>query len=59
MLQIFDVRGRLVRGGINMPQGMFKWDGRRNDGLPATSGIYFAQVRSGENSSVVKVLVAR
>jgi subtilisin family serine protease len=59
ILQIFDVRGRLVRGGINMPQGMSKWDGRRDDGLPATSGIYFAQVRSGENSSVVKVLVAR
>lgn len=58
-MRIFDASGRLVRSGIGLRQSRLAWDGRRSDGGSAASGIYFAQVRSGENSSVIKVLVAR
>jgi subtilisin family serine protease len=58
-LRVFDVNGRLVRGGLGVSQGKSSWNGRRNDGSPAASGIYFAQVRDGGASSIVKLVVAR
>jgi flagellar hook assembly protein FlgD len=43
-LQIFDVRGRRLRGLVDgvLPAGTHRvvWDGRLDNGLPAASGTY-------------------
>ncbi|HET9253122.1 MAG TPA: aryl-sulfate sulfotransferase [Candidatus Eisenbacteria bacterium] len=49
---VYDVSGRLVRRWIPDARGgteRFTWDGRRADGTPAASGIYFARVE-GSNA---------
>lgn len=61
VLRVVDVRGRLVRE-ITAPApatagfGEVRWDGRRSDGGPAPSGVYYLYVRGpglDEGRSVV------
>lgn len=49
-LNIRDLRGRLVRSLVNATQAgdreySVRWDGRADDGRPATSGSYIAELR--------------
>ncbi len=62
-LEIFDLSGRCVRtlqNGMNYSAGSHKveWDGKNDRGEPQSSGVYFAQIRSGKeraSSSVVLI----
>src|SRR5262249_2376601 len=60
---VFDVRGRLVR---SIRSGMFPagshellWDGRRNDGSRASSGVYWLRIRAGQEERSLKLIIAR
>jgi hypothetical protein len=61
-LQIFDVRGRVVRSllaGIWLTPGphTIEWDGRSEDGVECAAGVYIVRSRAGEwrgESRVVK-----
>jgi len=54
ILRILDARGRLVNTLLDEPCSVgahaVSWDGQTRDGSPAASGVYFAQVISGEYS---------
>jgi GDSL-like Lipase/Acylhydrolase family/FlgD Ig-like domain len=62
-LLIFDSSGRAVRElvrGIREPgtHGVF-WDGRRDDGQPAGSGVYFARLATGGETRTRKLILLR
>ncbi len=61
--RIFDVRGALVRTLMNgqVPEGLrvLRWDGYRDGGDPAPSGIYFFKVETQEGLAVQKVAYLR
>ncbi len=61
-VEIFDTSGRAVRtliAGENRPAGLHfvTWDGTDNSGDRLPGGVYFYQVRSGEQSDARKVLM--
>ena len=60
---VYDVRGRLVRRWMAAARGngeRFSWDGRRADGTPVASGIYFARVEgSGAAGAAGRIVIAR
>ena len=62
-LRIFDVRGRLVRtlfeGEMVSGSYQFSWDGRDDSGHFLPSGIYVYQLKSGEWSSVRKMVLSK
>jgi len=51
-LRVYDVSGRLVRTLVDSRQpagpATATWDGRDNDGAPASSGVYFYKLSAGE-----------
>jgi hypothetical protein len=61
--RIFDVRGTLVRTLMDgqVPEGMrvLRWDGRRDDGSEASSGVYFFKIDTQEGQAVQKVAYLR
>lgn len=61
--RIFDVRGALVRTVMDaaLPAGsrVLRWDGLRNDGSAASSGIYFFTIETAEGRSTYKVAFLR
>jgi hypothetical protein len=67
IVSVHDVQGRLVRRWTPTPdaRSRISWDGRRDDGRPVASGVYFLRVESrGANAGrgeprVMKVVVAR
>jgi len=62
-LDIYDVKGNMVQTLTSGSQsaGWYEanWNGTRHDGSPATTGVYFAQLRSGETNQVVKMLLIK
>lgn len=62
-LRILDARGRLVNTLLDEPRSVgahaVSWDGRTHDGSPAASGVYFAQVLSGDFTQTRKLTLAR
>lgn len=62
-LGIYDVAGRLVRTLVseNRTAGHHKaaWDGRDNDGKPATNGVYFYRLTVGDYTSTRKLIIVR
>jgi hypothetical protein len=60
---IYDVTGQLVKTLFNgtLSDGVYQlqWDGTQNNGLPAPSGIYFVQLRSGFLSQTKKMILNR
>jgi hypothetical protein len=60
---VYDVRGRLVRRWIAAAQGAerFTWDGRRVDGTPVASGIYFARAEgpAAPGAKARRIVIAR
>jgi len=61
--RIFDVRGALVRtlmdGAAAEGPRVLRWDGRRNDGSAASSGVYFFTIETPEGRSTHKVAFLR
>lgn len=62
-LQIYDVRGRLVRDLYEGPgTGDWQhevWNGRTRDGVAAASGLYFIQLEDGRRALTRRVVLAR
>lgn len=62
-LQIFDVRGRLVKtlvDGERSPNNYrVMWDGRNNSGNSVASGIYFYRLVAGEFKATKKMVLLR
>ncbi len=66
-LQVFDVRGRLVRGLVSSPQTAqlheVAWNGRDDRGIAAGSGVFFVRLqtrplqRPGEIATFTRKLV--
>ncbi len=57
-LQIFDVEGRLVRRVDEVLSDAVRWDGRDQSGRPATPGVYFLRLLSGDQTWNAKILKA-
>ncbi len=63
-LQVVDMAGRSVRtlhGGVATAAGMHStpWDGRNDAGHPVSSGVYFALLRSGGETTRKKLILIR
>ncbi|HET7497742.1 MAG TPA: aryl-sulfate sulfotransferase, partial [Candidatus Eisenbacteria bacterium] len=60
-LAAYDVRGRRVcRWTAEAdPAGIAAWDGRRPDGAPLASGIYFLRTEGSALTETAKVIIAR
>lgn len=62
-LDIFDSRGRLVRGLVNEDQNIglqnVTWDGRDNTGQDQPSGVYFYRLRTQGNDESMKMVLFR
>lgn len=60
-IQVFDVRGRLVRelhdGPLAAGDHRVTWDGRTANERPAGSGVYFMRYRSAGNSAIRRMLL--
>jgi hypothetical protein len=61
---VYEVNGRLVRSfhnGDQLPAGRheFTWDGRNDQGVQISSGIYFLKFRAGDVSETKKLILMR
>ncbi|MFO7608544.1 MAG: FlgD immunoglobulin-like domain containing protein [Candidatus Krumholzibacteriia bacterium] len=62
-LEVFDVRGRLVRTLADGPApagaGEVRWDGRAGDGRAAAAGVYFYRLQAGDRTLVGKMALIK
>jgi len=62
-LDVFDPSGRRVRslqrGTMQAGRSFISWDGKLEGGVPAPSGIYFIQLRTGEGALRQRVVLLR
>ena len=62
-MQVFDVRGRLVRTftpGLQSPGAYtIQWDGQSDGGLNAASGTYFIRLQAGNFQQIKKISLIR
>jgi flagellar hook assembly protein FlgD len=62
-LQIFDVRGRLVRTLVDGERGpnnyRVMWDGLNNAGNSVASGVYFYRLIAGDFRATKKMVLLR
>ncbi len=62
-IKIFNVRGELVRtlhdGFSAVQSGVMEWNGTNDGGRDVASGVYFYEVRSGDNVSVNKMALVK
>ncbi len=62
-ISVFDVTGRRVRALVDGPQNagyhVAGWDGRDEEGLRVTSGVYFYRMEAGSFEQVQKVTVLK
>lgn len=62
-LEVYDAAGRLVRtllrGTAKAGVGSINWDGRDNQGKPATAGVYFCRFAVGDQAETRRVIVMR
>ncbi len=60
-LSVYDATGRLVRSLVNRNQPAGKhvvfWDGKDKEGNSVSSGVYFYQLRTGENALLSKQMI--
>jgi hypothetical protein len=57
--EIYDLRGRHVRGLQATSVGELTWDGRGRGGRALAAGTYFAVVRAGGRSWTSRVILTR
>jgi flagellar hook assembly protein FlgD len=62
-LEIYDVLGRVVRtladGPMEVGYHRLEWDGRTFTGDRATSGVYFARLKSGDEQAVIRMSLVK
>ena len=62
-LSIYNLLGQRVRVLVNEVQATgayeVKWDGRNDNGLPLSSGVYVYRIKSGEFIATRKLLLIR
>ena len=62
-LEVFDVRGRLVRSLVDraLPAGRYDigWDGRDSQGRRVASGVYYYRIEAGQWSATKSMVVVR
>jgi len=62
-LEIFDVRGQLLRGLVNevVPAGAHsvQWNGRDDAGNAAGSGVYFYRLEANGKSEARKMVILK
>jgi hypothetical protein len=62
-LEVFDIIGRLVKTIVNkdVPAGQFEvsWDGKDNNGMQVTSGMYLYRLQAGSYSSLKKMVLLK
>lgn len=62
-LKIFDLRGRVIRTLVNaeLPSGSYKvlWDGTKDSGWVAASGVYFYRLQAGEFTQTRKMVLLK
>jgi len=62
-LQVYDIRGRLIRTLIDGPRGpgsyQVAWDGRDEKSRRVASGVYLYTIRAGDFTSVRKMVLVR
>jgi hypothetical protein len=62
-LELFDARGRalrlLVQGTISAGEQSFLWDGRDDQGVLQSSGIYFVRLTTQEGATTRKLVLAK
>jgi flagellar hook assembly protein FlgD len=62
-LQVFDVRGRLVRRLVERTlapgRHQVAWDGDDDGGRPQATGVYLARLRQAGTSKAAKLVLAR
>ena len=60
-LTIFDICGRTVRTfqGRSLAPTQLLWDGRDNHGSPLPSGLYFARLRTSDQTAACKMLLLK
>jgi hypothetical protein len=58
-LRVFDVQGRLVRHWPSSTSVRETWDGARDDGTAAPSGVYFVVAKGGGLQRTAKLVLAR
>ena len=63
LLSVYDVRGHLVRalrdGILGAGEHRVRWDGRSDDGLIMSSGVYFARVETDAHLATAKLVLVR
>jgi len=63
ILKLYDITGRTIRTLVDGPADAGKhivsWDGTDDVGKPVPSGIYFYQLKSGENNGIKKLILLR
>jgi len=63
LLRVYDVTGRLVNTLVesNQSAGRYSviWSGSKADGSPVGTGIYFARIKAGYYSKVIKMVYIR
>jgi hypothetical protein len=62
-INIYDVSGKLVKtladGVISSGGNRVEWHGKDNHNQPVSSGVYFASMNAGEESSTIKMILIR
>ncbi len=62
-LNIFDIKGRLIRTLVNTSQAagayQMEWDGKDQSGLVMPSGIYICRLQAGQHTASLKLLKAK
>ena len=59
-LQVFDVKGRLVRNlTVHTGQLTVGWDGRDGNGRNVASGVYLARIRGDQEGARAKMVKVR
>ena len=60
-VEVFDLRGNLVRTLFNAPvsetSGNLRWDGRQDNGRPASSGLYLVRMTDPDNRTTSQRVV--
>ncbi len=58
-LEVFDILGRkvatLLDASLTAGNHLIEWDGKSSEGVPVSSGVYFARLATGDKSGVIRM----